>query len=176
MAASPVSGASVFGSGILLRISNRTPTGMLSRRNAARVLAVGFPTRKGEYEFLKTCTVPKIFVQSTIDEYGPRPELESLYQGFRRTEANPLARRRGPFFPGRSGRPGRENLSAQRVTNLALHPAHRPQSNEFRHLGEQAGDVFGFDHDVGSRALGSWLAPWYAVTVAVAGLYSLCRA
>ena len=46
------------------------------------VLAVGFPTRKGEYEFLKTCAVPKIFVQSTIDEYGPRPELEPLFAGF----------------------------------------------------------------------------------------------
>ena len=64
-----------FGSRIALELG-------CSLTGTRRVVAVGFPTRKGDYEFLKTCTVSKIFVQSTVDEYGPRPELESLYRSF----------------------------------------------------------------------------------------------
>jgi uncharacterized protein len=43
------------------------------------VLAAGFPTHLGSAEYLETCAVPKIFIQSTHDQFGPRPELEALY-------------------------------------------------------------------------------------------------
>jgi alpha/beta superfamily hydrolase len=46
------------------------------------LLAAGFPTRWGMPEHLESCTTPKIFVQSTHDQYGPREELESMYAGF----------------------------------------------------------------------------------------------
>jgi predicted alpha/beta-hydrolase family hydrolase len=46
------------------------------------VLAAGFPTRWGPPEHLESCATPKIFVQSTNDQYGPRAEFETMYAGF----------------------------------------------------------------------------------------------
>lgn len=46
------------------------------------LLAAGFPTRYGAVEYLGKCGAPKIFVQSTHDQFGPRPELEALYSGW----------------------------------------------------------------------------------------------
>ena len=42
------------------------------------LMAVGHPTERGS-NYLEDCPVPKIFVQSTHDEFGPRPQLETLY-------------------------------------------------------------------------------------------------
>jgi hypothetical protein len=42
------------------------------------VIAVGFPTSFKDRSNLETCTVPRIFVQSTHDQYGPVAELEPL--------------------------------------------------------------------------------------------------
>jgi alpha/beta superfamily hydrolase len=47
--------------------------------DARFLLAAGFPTRWGPPEYLYTCSTPKIFVQSTHDEYAPRPEMEAMY-------------------------------------------------------------------------------------------------
>jgi uncharacterized protein len=62
-----------FGSRVILRLG-------CELRSAARVIAVGFPTRAGELDGLADCAAAKIFVQSTRDQYGPREELESLFQ------------------------------------------------------------------------------------------------
>ena len=43
------------------------------------VLAAGFPTRMGDAEYLQHCSVPRIFIQSTHDQFGPRAEFEALY-------------------------------------------------------------------------------------------------
>ena len=43
------------------------------------LLAAGFPTRMGSTDYLETCAAPKIFIQSSHDEFGPRPELDALY-------------------------------------------------------------------------------------------------
>jgi alpha/beta superfamily hydrolase len=43
------------------------------------LLAAGFPTRMGAAEYLETCAVRKVFIQSSRDEFGPRPELDALY-------------------------------------------------------------------------------------------------
>ena len=64
-----------FGSRIALRLG-------CSLAGTRRVIAVGFPTRKGDFNYLETCRTPKIFVQSVNDEHGPRGELEALYSGF----------------------------------------------------------------------------------------------
>jgi alpha/beta superfamily hydrolase len=45
-----------------------------------RIIAVGFPTKSANVEYLKNCLTPKIFVQSTQDEHGPQPELEAIYR------------------------------------------------------------------------------------------------
>ena len=63
-----------FGSRIALRLGCEV--------DARRSIAAGLPTRNSDFEYLKTCGVPKIFVQSTQDEHGPRAELEALYASF----------------------------------------------------------------------------------------------
>ena len=48
----------------------------------AWMLACGFPTRHGPSDYLARCAAPKIFIQSTNDQYGPRAELEESFAGF----------------------------------------------------------------------------------------------
>ena len=62
-----------FGSRIVLRLG-------CERIGARRVIAVGFPTR-WDTGYLAGCTVPRVFVQSTNDQYGPMPELTRLVEG-----------------------------------------------------------------------------------------------
>jgi alpha/beta superfamily hydrolase len=62
-----------FGSRIALRLG-------CSLEGVRRIVAVGFPTKSGTFEYLKNCLAPKIFVQSSHDEHGPRPELETIYR------------------------------------------------------------------------------------------------
>ena len=63
-----------FGSRVIMRLGCQAEGDF-----AQRLIAAGFPTRRESTDFLKSCVVPKIFVQSTHDEHGPRPELEALY-------------------------------------------------------------------------------------------------
>jgi uncharacterized protein len=61
-----------FGSRVALRLS--------SQENAIRrVIAVGFPTRISERQFAYEVRVPKFFVHSTRDEFGPRAEFSAFY-------------------------------------------------------------------------------------------------
>ncbi len=66
-----------FGSRIVLRMG--CPPDSLGPR---RVIAVGFPTVYKDRTFLDNCVIPKVFIQSTHDEYGPveefRPMVEAL--------------------------------------------------------------------------------------------------
>ncbi len=43
------------------------------------LLAAGFAIRMGPVDFLAACDTPKIFIHSTQDEFGPRPDFERLY-------------------------------------------------------------------------------------------------
>jgi uncharacterized protein len=64
-----------FGSRVALRLA--------SQENAIRrVIAVGFPTAKTESErdFVYRVQVPKYFVQSTNDEFGPRGQFAEFFQ------------------------------------------------------------------------------------------------
>jgi uncharacterized protein len=60
-----------FGSRIILRLGCAQP-------GARRLIAVGFPTTYGDNSYLNGCTTPRIFVQSTRDEFGPASEIEPL--------------------------------------------------------------------------------------------------
>jgi alpha/beta superfamily hydrolase len=62
-----------FGSRIALRLG-------CSNVGMRRIIAVGFPTKSGTFEYLQNCLTPKVFVQSTQDEHGPRPQLEAIYR------------------------------------------------------------------------------------------------
>jgi uncharacterized protein len=61
-----------FGSRIALRLGCLLP-------DVQRVIAVGFPTVYEDRSYLLGCTVPKIFIQSTNDEHGPKIDLELAF-------------------------------------------------------------------------------------------------
>jgi alpha/beta superfamily hydrolase len=60
-----------FGSRIVLKLG-------CGEAPARRIIAAGFPTVYEDRSFLEGCTVPRIFVQSTHDEFGPVEELRAL--------------------------------------------------------------------------------------------------
>ncbi len=60
-----------FGSRIVLRMG-------CAGAGARRVVAVGFPTMYKGCGYLENCTVPRFFVQSTRDPYGPVDQIEPL--------------------------------------------------------------------------------------------------
>jgi uncharacterized protein len=60
-----------FGARVVLRLA-------CGGEPARRVIAAGFPTMYPDWSFLEGCTVPRAFVQSTHDQYGPLEELEPL--------------------------------------------------------------------------------------------------
>ena len=60
-----------FGSRVVLRLGCDLP-------DVRQVIAAGFPTTYKDRSFLAGCTVPRVFIQSTNDEHGPKPDLEKL--------------------------------------------------------------------------------------------------
>jgi alpha/beta superfamily hydrolase len=62
-----------FGSRVALRLSSQEAA-------IRRVFAVGFPTRIPERGYVYHVGIPKAFIHSTIDEYGPRPEMEEFFK------------------------------------------------------------------------------------------------
>ena len=65
-----------FGSRIALRLA--CEANYQTNPSPRRVIAVGFPTVYKNRSFLDTCTVPRVFVQSTHDQFGPVEELQPL--------------------------------------------------------------------------------------------------
>lgn len=65
-----------FGAQVVTRLCCGAPSGPAG---ASFLLAAGLPTRDGCAEYLETCSAPKIFIQSTHDQFGPRAEWEALY-------------------------------------------------------------------------------------------------
>lgn len=61
-----------FGSRIVLHLGGDEP-------GVDCVIAVGFPTRYPNRQYVHQVTVPKYFIQSTRDEFGPEPEFRVFY-------------------------------------------------------------------------------------------------
>jgi alpha/beta superfamily hydrolase len=61
-----------FGARVITRLGCETG-------GARFLLAAGFPTSMGVAEYLERCTTPKVFAQSTHDQYGPRLEMEAAF-------------------------------------------------------------------------------------------------
>ena len=62
-----------FGSRVITRLG-------CAAEGARFLLAAGFPTRMGDAAYLENCRSLRIFLQSTQDVFGPRPEFEEMYQ------------------------------------------------------------------------------------------------
>jgi alpha/beta superfamily hydrolase len=61
-----------FGARVITRLGCETG-------GARFLLAAGFPTRMGGTEHLERCATPKVFLQSTHDQFGPRADLEAAF-------------------------------------------------------------------------------------------------
>lgn len=68
-----------FGSRVIARLGCEHGREEVSPRF---LMAAGFPTRLGEAEYLEDCGLPKIFLQSTRDEFAPKAELEAAFGRF----------------------------------------------------------------------------------------------
>jgi hypothetical protein len=62
-----------FGSRVALRLTSQ-------EKAIRRVVPVGFPTVYSERDFIAKVTVPKFFIHSTNDQFGPRPDFEAFYE------------------------------------------------------------------------------------------------
>jgi uncharacterized protein len=70
-----------FGSRVVMRLGCSVEKAV-PPANAAFLIAAGFTTERDGPDYLAHCRVPKIFIQSTHDQFGPRASLEAAYAGF----------------------------------------------------------------------------------------------
>jgi uncharacterized protein len=84
-----------FGSRIVLRLGCASEGG-----RASRIIAVGFPASMQDRSYLDSCTVPRIFIQSTHDQFGPVKELEALVQSLPEPKRLVLVEAADHFFAG----------------------------------------------------------------------------
>jgi len=61
-----------FGSRVALKLA--ASDGVLTR-----VIAAGFPTKYPNHDFIYKVGIPKFFVQSTNDEFGPKPQFQEFF-------------------------------------------------------------------------------------------------
>jgi len=61
-----------FGSKIILKLGCEQP-------GAKRLIAIGFPASQADARELGRCTVPRVFILSTNDEFCPKPAMESYF-------------------------------------------------------------------------------------------------
>jgi uncharacterized protein len=81
-----------FGSRIVLRLGKEQP-------EAQRIIAAGFPAIYREVTYLDA-PVPRIFVQSTHDEFGPVPMIEAVVAGLAEPKRLILVEAQDHFFSG----------------------------------------------------------------------------
>jgi alpha/beta superfamily hydrolase len=67
---------------------------------ARRAIAVGFPTVYKDRGYLESCVVPRIFVQSTQDQFGPAAELEEVFAGLPEPKKLIFIEAQDHFFAG----------------------------------------------------------------------------
>jgi uncharacterized protein len=83
-----------FGSRIILRLGCGGDSG------ATRLIAAGFPAIYQDQGYLHGCTVPRIFVQSTHDQFGPREEFEAFVKTLPEPKKVILIEAQDHFFTG----------------------------------------------------------------------------
>jgi alpha/beta superfamily hydrolase len=82
-----------FGSRIALKLA-------CEDLGARRVIAVGFPTRMRDTSFVLSCAVPRVFVQSTRDEFGPLDEWLPFIEGLPEPKQIVTIEAKDHFFDG----------------------------------------------------------------------------
>jgi len=86
-----------FGARIVLRLA----CGAANRETGvSRVIAAGLPTAYAGRSNLEGCTIPRVFVQSTRDEYGPVEELRRVVETLPEPKQLILVDAQDHFFAG----------------------------------------------------------------------------
>jgi alpha/beta superfamily hydrolase len=65
-----------FGSRIILKLG-------CAVAGASRLIAVGFPAGDAASRSLGSCEIPRVFIQSTNDQFGPREAMESYFSSLK---------------------------------------------------------------------------------------------
>jgi alpha/beta superfamily hydrolase len=115
-----------FGSRVITRLG-------CEANGASFLMAAGFPTRWGSPDYLENCTAPKIFIQSTHDEFGPRAELEEMYALFPAPKQLHWIEAADHFFAGGLGDlEERVKVSAEQLVpaHPVLDKTDTPENNE----------------------------------------------
>jgi uncharacterized protein len=86
-----------FGSRIVLRLGCEKDT---PPKGVKRVIAAGFPTGYRDRSGLEGCTIPRVFVQSTNDEFGPVDEFRTMVDALAEPKQAILIEARDHFFSG----------------------------------------------------------------------------
>jgi uncharacterized protein len=84
-----------FGSRIALRLGCT-----LAEPRPHRVIAAGFPTKPDHFDYLESCTLPKFFLHSTNDIYGPKADLEKAFEKFAEPKSLQFIEAADHFFAG----------------------------------------------------------------------------
>jgi alpha/beta superfamily hydrolase len=84
-----------FGSRIILRLGCALP-----EPQPVRLIPVGFPTTMMNSDFLAACGLPKYFVHSTVDQFGPKADLEAAFAGFAEPKSLQFIEAGDHFFAG----------------------------------------------------------------------------
>jgi uncharacterized protein len=84
-----------FGARVILRLGCS-----LGEPRPERLIAAGLPISAGHFDYFKDCTVPRYFVQSTQDEYGPKEVLETAFQTFAEPKRLDFIEAQNHFFSG----------------------------------------------------------------------------
>jgi alpha/beta superfamily hydrolase len=82
-----------FGSRVVLKLA-------CSDAWARRVVAVGFPTKYQDFDYVRQCATPRIFIHSTNDEHGPREEMQQFYDSLPEPKALHWIEAEDHFFKG----------------------------------------------------------------------------
>jgi alpha/beta superfamily hydrolase len=82
-----------FGSRIILRLGCEIP-------GARRLMAVGFPAGDAVSRTLGGCEIPRVFIQSTNDQFGPRDAMESYFGALEGPKELIWVEARDHFFAG----------------------------------------------------------------------------
>src|SRR5580698_11512650 len=67
---------------------------------ARRVIAVGFPNQYKDKASLDTCTTPRVFIQSTHDQFGSVEQIESIVAALPEPKQLRLVEAQDHFFTG----------------------------------------------------------------------------
>ena len=84
-----------FGSRIVLKLGCE-----IQDNPPLRIIAVGFPVGYEESSQLGRCARPRIFIQSTHDQYGPAPAMEAYFAGLQEPKKLVWVEAGDHFFAG----------------------------------------------------------------------------